>query len=156
MFKKILFIFLYLFSIAFISLDISYESFNIKKNIYVEVKGEVKEEKAYNLTIGDTFEDLLQLIDLTNDSDISSFSLKSHLYNNQIINIPKKKNYSLISINNSNVYELSSLPGIGKSIALKIIEYRTLIGNFQSIEELKDIDGIGEKKFNKIRSFICL
>lgn len=62
----------------------------------------------------------------------------------------------LININKATQTELETLPGIGPSIALKIIEYREKNGNYTSIEDLKNVSGIGDGKFDKIKDLICV
>lgn len=59
-----------------------------------------------------------------------------------------------ININTASQTELETLPGIGTSTALKIIEYRKEIGKFKSIEEIKNVKGIGDNKYNNIRELI--
>lgn len=59
-----------------------------------------------------------------------------------------------ININTANVKELQKLSGIGESIALRIVTYRKENGKFNSIEDLKNVRGIGENKFNKIKNNI--
>lgn len=59
-----------------------------------------------------------------------------------------------ININTANVKELQKLSGIGESIALRIVTYRKENGKFNSIEDLKNVSGIGENKFNKIKDKI--
>ena len=71
-------------------------------------------------------------------------------------NNTEKANKSLININNATQTELETLPGIGPSIALKIILYREENGNFSSIEEIKNVSGIGENKFENIKQLICI
>lgn len=61
-----------------------------------------------------------------------------------------------ININTATQDELDSLPGIGPSTAQKIIAYRKENGKFQSIEELKEVKGIGDSKFNEIKDLICI
>ena len=61
-----------------------------------------------------------------------------------------------ININTANQSDLESLPGIGPSTATKIINYRNENGKFKSIEDLKEVSGIGESKFNKIKELICV
>jgi competence protein ComEA len=61
-----------------------------------------------------------------------------------------------ISINDASQGELQSLPGIGPAIADKIIEYRDRNGGFSTLEALKKVKGIGEKKYEKILPFITL
>lgn len=59
-----------------------------------------------------------------------------------------------ININTASQTELETLPGIGTSTALKIIEYRKETGKFKSIEDIKNVKGIGESKYNKIKELI--
>jgi len=61
-----------------------------------------------------------------------------------------------IDINKAAVGELESLPGIGFAYASAIIEYRQDKGNFSSIEEIKNVPGIGEKTFEKIKDLITI
>lgn len=70
-----------------------------------------------------------------------------------IENNVNKKN-TKVNINTATQTELESLPGIGSSIATKIIEYRKENGKFKNIEEIKKINGIGENKYKKIRELI--
>jgi len=59
-----------------------------------------------------------------------------------------------ININTAGINELSMLPGIGEKTAEKIIELRIERGRFKRIEELMDVKGIGEAKFNKMKKFL--
>ena len=61
---------------------------------------------------------------------------------------------SKININTASLEELQTLNGIGESKAALIIEYRTSNGKFKSIEELKNVKGISEKIFSKIKENI--
>jgi len=61
-----------------------------------------------------------------------------------------------INVNTADVNELTRLPGIGEKTAEKIIELRTERGKFKKLEELMDVTGIGEVKFNKIKKFIYI
>lgn len=63
---------------------------------------------------------------------------------------------SKVSINNATLEQLQTLPGIGASKAQDIINYRTEHGHFQSIEDLKNISGIGDSIFAKIKDYITL
>lgn len=67
-----------------------------------------------------------------------------------------KKQTSKININTATQEELETLPGIGPSTALKIINYRNENGKFKSIEDIKEVSGIGESKFNNIKSMISV
>ncbi len=61
-----------------------------------------------------------------------------------------------ININTADIELLDKLDGIGESTAQKIIDYRNANGNFESIEELTLVSGIGEKKLDAIRDKICV
>ena len=56
-----------------------------------------------------------------------------------------------VNINTATVDELKSLPGVGPAKAAAIVEYRSRNGNFKSVEELKQVKGIGDGIFNKLK-----
>jgi competence protein ComEA len=62
----------------------------------------------------------------------------------------------IIRINTATVEELDKLSGVGPAIAGRIIDYRTKVGGFKNIEELKLVSGIGDKLFDKIKNEIAL
>lgn len=68
----------------------------------------------------------------------------------------KETKSSLVNINSATQTELETLPGIGPSIALKIISYREENGKFLSIEDIKNVHGIGDNKFENIKELICI
>ena len=61
-----------------------------------------------------------------------------------------------VNINTAKQTELETLSGIGPSTALKIINYRQENGNFKQIEDLKNVPGIGDSKFEAIKENICI
>lgn len=61
-----------------------------------------------------------------------------------------------ININTAGVNELIKLPGIGEKTAEKIIQLRNERGKFKRLNELMDVKGIGEVKFNKIKKFLYI
>ena len=67
-----------------------------------------------------------------------------------------KLNLAQLLNDGDKIYELTSLPGIGESTAQKIIDYRKQNGKFKTIEDLKNVSGIGESKFDNIKDKITV
>lgn len=65
--------------------------------------------------------------------------------------VPKNGKYNLNSITEE---QLTQLPGIGPTRAKSILSFRKTLGGFSSLEQLKDIKGIGEKTFEKIKPYL--
>lgn len=61
-----------------------------------------------------------------------------------------------ININTATVAELTTLKGIGDAYAQRIVEYREANGPFTSIEQIKEVKGIGEKTFESIKDQITV
>ena len=61
-----------------------------------------------------------------------------------------------INLNTAGISELIKLPGIGEKTAKKIIELRNQRGKFKRLEELMDVRGIGEVKFNNIKMYLYI
>ena len=60
----------------------------------------------------------------------------------------------MVNINKATQSELENLPGIGPAIATRIIEYRKENGKFSSIDDIKNVKGIGDAKYEKIKDSI--
>lgn len=88
--------------------------------------------------------------DEKNDSNIKSSLSTSDSKNESAFKI------SNVNINTATQTELETLPGIGPSLALKIINYRKENGKFKSIEELKNVSGIGDNKYEEIKKYIYI
>ncbi len=65
-------------------------------------------------------------------------------------------NSSLVNINIASIAELTTLPGIGEAKAQKIITYREENGYFKTIEELKNVSGIGDATFEQLKTLITV
>ena len=59
-----------------------------------------------------------------------------------------------INLNTASAEKLATLPGIGPSIARRIIEYRDAQGLFEAVEDLMNVKGIGPKKFERIKPYL--
>lgn len=142
--------------------------------IVVEIKGEVMNPDVYTLNEGSIIKDLIEMAGgLTEDADISNINRAKEIKNHELIIIRnindvnievEAENYEVneesddgkISINDADISKLKEIPGIGEVKANSIILYREKNNGFKSIEELKNVDGIGEKTFEKIKDSIKL
>lgn len=75
---------------------------------------------------------------------------------NSTITLPGASNDGLININTASAEELDKLPGIGPSTAEKIISYRQSNGLFASIDDIKNVSGIGDATFDDIKTLITV
>lgn len=71
-------------------------------------------------------------------------------------NINEEENNTKVNINTANKEKLETLPGIGETTAQKIIDYREQNGKFTKIEDLQNVSGIGEAKFNSLKDKITV
>lgn len=72
------------------------------------------------------------------------------------IEIEEEINIFPLDLNKANTDELILVPGIGPATASKIVEFREKIGRFKSIDELKKIKGIGDKKVEKWKEYLTV
>ena len=153
--------------------DINLET-GSKNTIVVEIKGEVMKPDVYTLNEGSIIKDLIEMAGgLTKDADISNINRAKEINNHELIIIRNINDVNIdietennelneesddgkISINDSDISKLKEIPGIGEVKANSIISYREKNNGFKSIEELKNVDGIGEKTFEKIKDSIKL
>ncbi len=147
------------------------EEANNIKIITVEIKGEVAKPDVYELEENSIIKDLIDLAGgTTKEANLESINRAKKLENNQLIVVPnindeealevkafiEEEENEIISINNDSIERLMDIPGIGEVKANSIVEYREEHGGFKSIEELKNIEGIGDKTFEKIKDKISL
>ncbi len=70
----------------------------------------------------------------------------------QVVADPQKQ----VDLNQADLTELQTLPGIGSTTAKRIVEYREENGRFERIEEIMNVWGIGEKKFERFKDLITV
>ncbi|WP_294389258.1 helix-hairpin-helix domain-containing protein [uncultured Clostridium sp.] len=149
---------------------------NSNSKIVVEIKGEVMNPDVYTLNEGSIIKDLIEVAGgLTQEADISNINRAKEIKNHELIiirnindtdieeqeqvedyEINEESDDERISINDSDLSKLKEIPGIGEVKANAIILYREENNGFKSIDELKNVDGIGEKTFEKIKDSIKL
>lgn len=61
-----------------------------------------------------------------------------------------------VNLNTATAAQLDALPGVGKSTAQRIVDYRQKNGSFKKIEELMNVKGVGEKSFLKLKPLIAV
>lgn len=151
-------------------------------NIVVHITGAVKNKGILRLPEGSRISDAIEAAGgETKEADLDSINLAYVLEDGQKIYIPSqedkenneqkqyittesgdttniKENSKIegenekVNINTANQSELETLPGIGPSLASRIIEYREQNGKFNTIEELKNVKGIGDAKFEDLKN----
>ena len=146
--------------------------------IAVHVTGEVKKQGLIYVKQGARVADAIEKAGgETSEADLSQINLAYILEDGQKIYIPNKnekisqyitknngnnennntdKEDKKVNINTASQSELDELPGIGPSTAQKIIEYREENGNFEKIEDVQNVKGIGDAKFEEIKDKITV
>ncbi len=141
--------------------------------IVVYICGAVKESKVITLKENSRICDAIDAVGgLTNEADLTNINLAYILEDGEKIYIPKKgeeiqnneissytnhsSSINKININTATQTELETIPSVGPSTALKIINYRKENGKFSKIEDIKNVSGIGDAKFNNIKNYICV
>ena len=140
------------------------------EEIIVHIDGEVVKPGLVYLPAGARIADAISAAEGTTElANISKVNLAYELKDGQKIYIPSihdtedisyiqndAGNNSLINLNTATQAELETLPGVGAATATKIIDYRTKNGKFKTIEDIMNVSGIGEAKFNNIKDYICI
>lgn len=146
------------------------------EKIYVHIEGCVYNPGIVEIEYGTRVYELIELAGgETDEADLSKINLASILEDEQKVFVPAKVvkekvennnsyqnvNYTnttiqpvLVNINTATVEELQKLSGIGSTMAERIIEYRETEGYFINVEDIMNVEGIGEGKFDKIKNDI--
>lgn len=165
------------------TVEIGKEQNNVKNQVNTEkikvyITGEVNNPGVKELEYGARIEDIIILAEgLTEFANISKVNLAYKLEDGQKVYIPNvnekieeyiteengegilensTKTLDKININTAGIELFCKLPGVGESLASRIIDYREENGNFKSVEDLKNVAGIGEKKFETLKEYIVI
>lgn len=144
-----------------------------EEKIVIYITGEIVNEGVYELEIGSRLTNAIEAAGGTKETaNLKNVNLAYELEDGEKIYIPnineeeneitqfesteslKENKKSTININKANSEELQELSGIGESTATSIIEYRKENGKFNTIEEIMNVPGIGENKFENIKEKI--
>ncbi|NCO23562.1 MAG: hypothetical protein COZ07_05730 [Candidatus Infernicultor aquiphilus] len=151
-------------------------------SVIIHISGAVKNPGVYQLKSTDRVVDAVKIAGgITERANPDAINLAALLKDGQKIIIPYKisnqvtvesdKNISKnieevyssssspsdqININTADDHTLQSLPGIGPVLSKRIIDYRDQNGLFEVIDDIKNVSGIGEKKFEGIKDLICV
>ncbi|MBZ8175723.1 helix-hairpin-helix domain-containing protein [Staphylococcus delphini] len=148
------------------------------QKIIVDIKGAVKNPNTYEMQSDDRMKQLLDKAKPLKDADLSRVNLAEKLTDQKMIYIPSQgevastnsshasqQDHTLatstsqnisVNLNTADEKELTQIPGIGPSKAQTIIKHREENGPFQSVENLKDVKGIGEKTFEKLKDYLTI
>lgn len=151
-------------------------SANQIKEIKVDIKGAVQYPGVYPAKTTQRINEVIGLAKPLENADLEWVNLSQSLYDGQVIYIPykgevnqnkferyqqnttqsnsKHSNQQKININQADQSSLENIPGIGPKKAQEIMQYRETHQGFKSIDEIKEIKGIGEKTFEQLKDFI--
>ena len=152
-----------------------------EKEIIIHITGAVQTEGIVKIKEGERIRDAIENAGgLAMDANLKEVNLAYVLKDGQKIYIPRNSDTEeeiiineengptvivdsgdegtniKININTATVTELQTLSGIGEGTAKKIIEHRQLNGRFNTIEDIKNVSGIGDAKFDTIKAYICI
>ena len=160
--------------------EIKKEENNItNKKITVYVSGAVNEPGIVTLNEGDRLAKAVEKVGgTTKKADLNGINMAIKLQDEMHYIIPRigevvkdsesevisdgnfnqaeSSKTSQININTATIEELDKLPGVGEATANKIVNHRSESGEFKSIEEIKNVNGIGDKKFEEMKNLICV
>lgn len=111
--------------------------------------------KIYIPSKSETAEENEQELDNTNKYVITSSGNKNDIISSENQN-NKSTSSQKVNINTANQAQLETIPGVGSATAQKIISYRNENGKFSTIEDIKNVSGIGDSKFNKMKDLITV
>ena len=147
------------------------ESTTLEAVIFVDIKGAVKKPGVYQMKVGDRVKDAIDAAGgLTAEADSQKVNLAQRVEDQMVIIVPKVGEEATeipagvtskeaakdgkVNINTATVEELKTLKGVGEKKAEAIIEYRKKNGSFKTKEDLMKVRGIGKKLFESFQERI--
>ena len=147
------------------------ENTTLEAVIFVDIKGEVKKPGVYQMKVGDRVKDAIDAAGgLTAEADSQKVNLAQRVEDQMVIVVPKVGEEAeaipagatskevakegKVNINTATVEELKTLKGVGEKKAEAIIEYRKKNGSFKTKEDLMKVRGIGKKLFESFEERI--
>lgn len=147
------------------------ENTTLEAVIFVDIKGAVKKPGVYQMKAGDRVKDAIDAAGgLTAEADSQKVNLAQRVEDQMVIVVPKvgeeaeaipagvtskeTSKEGKVNINTATVEELKTLKGVGEKKAEAIIEYRKKNGSFQTKEDLMKVRGIGKKLFESFQERI--
>ena len=147
------------------------ENTTLEAVIFVDIKGAVKKPGVYQMKAGDRVKDAIDAAGgLTEEADSQKVNLAKRLEDQMVIVVPKvgeeveeipagvtskeTSKEGKVNINTATVEELKTLKGVGEKKAEAIIEYRKKNGSFKTKEDLMKVRGIGKKLFESFEERI--
>lgn len=137
-----------------------------------DIKGAVVKPGVYQIEEGGRVIDLIELAGgLQQDADTAAINFAMHVHDEMAVYVPKigeevnallpaqsgdSAGKGKVNLNSAQSSELQTLPGIGPAKADAIIEHRETNGPFKAIDDLKEISGIGDKTFEKLKDQISV
>ena len=139
----------------------------------VQVAGEVRRPGVYRVAQGARVQDAVeQAGGLTRRADQAGVNLVARVADGQQIVVPGRGAAAAsaaggaaatpgaaghgppVSLGSASAEQLDSIDGIGPTLAQRIVEYRRQHGGFHSVDELRQVEGIGEKRFETLRKAV--
>jgi len=142
-----------------------------ERKLTVHVAGAVVNPGLYKAPEGSRVADALELAGGPSpDASLDDLNLAGKLQDGQKVMVPRRiqastspqdgapsaQQSSLTNINTATVEDLDKLPGVGPSMAQRILDYRTKNGPFSSVDELDNVEGIGPKKLENLRELVTI
>jgi len=149
------------------------------REVVVHVSGAVVRPGVYHLPEGSRVVDAVEAAGPSGDARLDLINLAAPLMDGQKVPVPGEQDIGMqaavlpgstvltgvtggfgmpatVNINTANQVQLETLPGIGPSLAGRIIQYRESNGPFRSTEDIKNVSGIGDKRYDQLKDLISV